>query len=165
MKRRYLPIGAVAALASSSVPNIARASSHREAPAIAFDPAADNTDLWAWVNAGAHDKLYIVASYNPLEEPAGGPNFNEFSDDVLYEIHIARGNKSLERRRHLPDRSSRSTAIPERRSGGPEGAARRRQGVLRAALRPHADLLGSPHRQQGRQDHTTVSARASRSRR
>jgi hypothetical protein len=95
MKRRYLLIGAVAALASSSVPNIARASSHREAPAIARDPAADNTDLWAWVEPGSHDKLNIVASYIPLEEPAGGPNFNEFSDDVLYEIHIARGNKSL----------------------------------------------------------------------
>ena len=34
---------------------LALASSHREAPAIGFDPAADNTDTWAWVNDGAHD--------------------------------------------------------------------------------------------------------------
>jgi hypothetical protein len=75
---------------------MAAASSHREAPAIGFDPAADNTDVWAWVNDGAHDKMTIVTSYNPLEEPSGGPNYNEFSDDVLYEIHITRGNKSLQ---------------------------------------------------------------------
>src|SRR6476659_6523636 len=95
MKRRHLVLGALAALASSSVVGLASASSHREAPAISRDPAADNTDLWAWVESGSHDKLNIVASYNPLEEPSGGPNFNQFSSDVLYEIHIARGNKSL----------------------------------------------------------------------
>src|SRR6185369_9559805 len=72
------------------------ASSHREAPVIATDPAADNTDLWAWVKPGTHDKLYIVAAYNPLEEPSGGPNFHSFSDDVLYEVHLARGASSLE---------------------------------------------------------------------
>ena len=74
----------------------ALASSHREAPSIALDPAADNTDLYAWVKPGAHDKLYILANYIPLEEPSGGPNFHTFSDEVLYEVHIARGNQSLE---------------------------------------------------------------------
>jgi Domain of unknown function (DUF4331) len=73
-----------------------RASSHREAPAISLDPAADNTDVYAWVTPGAHDKLYIVANYNPLEEPSGGPNFHKFDDDVRYEIHVARGPDSLE---------------------------------------------------------------------
>ena len=95
MKRSQLVLGALVALASSSVVNLASASSHREAPAISRDPAADNTDLWAWVESGTHDKLNIVASYIPLEEPSGGPNFNQFSDDVLYEIHVTRGNKSL----------------------------------------------------------------------
>src|SRR5678816_2989398 len=79
-------------LAGLLSPLMALASSHREAPAISFDPAADNTDLWAWVKPGTHDRLYIVASYNPLEEPAGGPNFHKFSDEVLYEIHISRGD-------------------------------------------------------------------------
>src|SRR5438552_18007225 len=95
MKGRHLFCGALAALSSLSVVSLASASSHREAPAISRDPAADNTDLWAWVDKGTHATLNIVASYNPLEEPSGGPNFNQFSDDVLYEIHIARGNKSL----------------------------------------------------------------------
>jgi hypothetical protein len=36
-----------------------------------------------------------VIAFNPLEEPAGGPNFNEFSDDVLYELHITRGAGQL----------------------------------------------------------------------
>src|SRR5262245_51360051 len=67
------------------------ASSHREAPLIADDPAADNTDVYAWVKPGTHDKLYVVANWIPLEEPAGGPNFNKFSDEVRYEIHIGRG--------------------------------------------------------------------------
>ncbi len=74
---------------------IAEASSHREAPLIAEDPSADNTDLYAWVTPGTHDKLYIVANFSPLEEPSGGPNFHKFSDDVRYEIHIGRGNHSL----------------------------------------------------------------------
>ncbi len=71
------------------------ASSHREAPAIAYDAAADNTDVYAWVNPGARDKLYILANYIPLEEPSGGPNFHTFSDDVRYTIHVARGADSL----------------------------------------------------------------------
>ncbi|MBV9948726.1 MAG: DUF4331 family protein, partial [Myxococcales bacterium] len=73
----------------------AAASSHREAPAISFDPAADNTDLWAWVSNDL-STLYVVAAYNPLEEPSGGPNFHKFSDDVLYQVHIARGDQSLD---------------------------------------------------------------------
>jgi hypothetical protein len=59
-------------LAGLLTPLLALASSHREAPAISFDPAADNTDLWAWIKPGAHDRLYIIAAYNPLEEPSGG---------------------------------------------------------------------------------------------
>ena len=86
---------AFCALGAMALPMNAQASSHREAPAISFDPAADNTDLWAWVKPTTHDTLYVVAAYNPLEEPSGGPNFHTFSDDVLYEIHIARGNTSL----------------------------------------------------------------------
>lgn len=95
MKLRHIIAGSLSALALTGAVSSASASSHREAPAIGFDPAADNTDVWAWVNDGAHDKLTIVAAYNPLEEPSGGPNYHEFSDDVLYEIHITRGNKSL----------------------------------------------------------------------
>jgi hypothetical protein len=84
-----------AALAAATVTGftaIAAASSHREAPAIAEDPSADNTDVYAWVQG---QNLIIIANYIPLEEPAGGPNFHKFSDDVLYEIHLARGGSDL----------------------------------------------------------------------
>ncbi|MEQ9504419.1 MAG: DUF4331 domain-containing protein [Deltaproteobacteria bacterium] len=85
----------VAAAGLVSTTQDAQASSHREAPMIAEDPAADNTDVYAWMSPN-RDKLYIVANYIPLEEPAGGPNFHKFSDDVRYEIHITRGANSLE---------------------------------------------------------------------
>ncbi len=65
-------------------------SSHKEAPGIANDAAADNTDVYAFVspddpNAGT---VTLIANFVPLQNPAGGPNFYEFGDDVLYEIHV-----------------------------------------------------------------------------
>src|SRR5215471_9440584 len=94
--KRTLLRTSFAAIAVLGFSASAGASSHREAPAISLDPAADNTDLYAWVTPGTHDKLYIVANYNPLEEPSGGPNFHKFDDDVRYEVHIARGPDSLD---------------------------------------------------------------------
>ena len=63
-------------------------SSHREAPEISKDPVADSADLYAFVSPDNPSTVTIVASYVPLQQPAGGPNFYEFGDDVLYEIHI-----------------------------------------------------------------------------
>jgi Domain of unknown function (DUF4331) len=63
-------------------------SSHREAPEISKDPVADSTDVYAFVSPNSPDHVTIIANYVPLEEPAGGPNFYEFGDDVLYEIKI-----------------------------------------------------------------------------
>jgi hypothetical protein len=66
-------------------------SSHREAPEIAKDPVADNTDLYAFVSPDAPDKVTIIANFIPLQSPFGGPNFFEFGDDVRYAIHITNG--------------------------------------------------------------------------
>src|SRR5437667_3660024 len=63
-------------------------SSHRGAPAISKDPVADNTDLYAFVDPADPSKVTLLANFIPLEEPAGGPNFFQFGDDVLYEILI-----------------------------------------------------------------------------
>jgi hypothetical protein len=63
-------------------------SSHREAPEISKDPVADSTDVYAFVSPDAPDTVTLIANYIPLQGPAGGPNFYEFGDDVLYEIHI-----------------------------------------------------------------------------
>ncbi len=63
-------------------------SSHREAPEISKDPVADNTDTYAFVSPENPDTVTIISNYIPLEDPAGGPNFFEFGDDVLYRINI-----------------------------------------------------------------------------
>jgi hypothetical protein len=75
-------------LARASGPEQAGASSHREAPVIADDPAADNTDLYAFRSPDRPDTVTLVANYIPLEEPAGGPNFAKFDDSVLYELKV-----------------------------------------------------------------------------
>jgi hypothetical protein len=63
-------------------------SSHREAPEISKDPVADSTDVYAFVSPDKPDTVTLIANYVPLQGPAAGPNFFEFGDDVLYEIHI-----------------------------------------------------------------------------
>jgi hypothetical protein len=63
-------------------------SSHREAPEISKDPVADSTDVYAFVSPDQPSTVTLIANYIPLQEPAGGPNFYEFGDDVLYEIHV-----------------------------------------------------------------------------
>lgn len=64
------------------------ASSHREAPLIAYDPQADNTDLYAFKNPNDSSKIIIIANYIPFEAPHGGPNWYTFGTNVRYEIHI-----------------------------------------------------------------------------
>src|SRR5579864_3411416 len=64
-------------------------SSHREAPEIASDPVADNTDVYAFVSPDAPDTVTLIANFIPGEDPAGGPNFYRFGDSVLYSINIA----------------------------------------------------------------------------
>jgi len=71
-------------------------TSHREAPKISKDPVADNTDLYAFVSPDKPDTATILANYIPLQEPAGGPNFNTFGDDVLYEIVIDNNGDGIE---------------------------------------------------------------------
>ncbi|MGI8776064.1 MAG: DUF4331 domain-containing protein [Acidimicrobiales bacterium] len=64
------------------------ASSHREAPLISQDPVADNTDVYAFQSPDKPNTTTLVANWIPLEEPAGGPNFYKFGDDVRYQIQI-----------------------------------------------------------------------------
>ncbi|MBF9219557.1 DUF4331 family protein [Hymenobacter ruricola] len=83
-------------LAWSGQHNTLEASSHREAPLIADDPLADNTDLYAFRSPefpgnDASAAVTIIANYIPLELPQGGPNYNTFGENVRYEIHIKNG--------------------------------------------------------------------------
>lgn len=63
-------------------------SSHREAPMIADDPTADNTDVYAFRSPRNANKVILVANYIPFELPDGGPNYYHFAEDVRYEIHV-----------------------------------------------------------------------------
>ncbi len=64
------------------------ASSHREAPLIASDPLADNTDLYAFRSPDDPNTVTIIANYIPGESPYGGPNYYTFGENIRYEIHI-----------------------------------------------------------------------------
>ena len=69
-------------------PPFSDASSHREAPLIADDPLADNTDVYAFRDPNDDDSVVLIANYIPLSHPDGGPNYNHFGEDIRYEIHV-----------------------------------------------------------------------------
>ncbi len=126
-------------------------SSHREAPEISKDPVADSTDVYAFVSPDRPDTVTLIANYIPLQKPDGGPNFYEFGDDVLYEIHISNAARP---RRTSPTSSSSHTKIRNKTTflynTGPITS------IDDADLEPAAVLLGDPDR--GRQ-HRRSSAR------
>src|ERR1041384_6286444 len=66
----------------------ALASSHREAPLIARDPQADNTDVYAFRSPDDTNTVTIIANFIPFQLPEGGPNYYTFGTNVRYEIHI-----------------------------------------------------------------------------
>ena len=73
-------------IAASLAPGTSTASSHREAPAIAGQPAYDNTDVYAF--AQADGKVNLIANWAPFSEPGGGPNFYPWATDARYKINI-----------------------------------------------------------------------------
>ena len=91
--RRLMPL-LVAVAVAWTVP--AEAASHREAPLISMDPAADNTDVYAFVSydaanlerAPAARRVTFIENVNPGQDPSDGPNYFNFSDEVLYAINI-----------------------------------------------------------------------------
>ena len=70
---------------------VAQASSHREALPVLNEPCADNTDTYAWVANGTHDKLYLIMNFNPLHEPGQGNQGFRACNGYRYEFHIGKG--------------------------------------------------------------------------
>ena len=64
------------------------AASHREAPLIALDPAADNTDVYAFRSWEDPSKVVFILNVLPGQDPSDGPNYFNFDDRVLYRILI-----------------------------------------------------------------------------
>ncbi len=71
-------------------------SSHREAPETSKDPVADDTEVYAFVSPDNAGTVTLIANFIPFQNPDGGPNFYEFGDDVLYEIHVYNGAGSAD---------------------------------------------------------------------
>jgi hypothetical protein len=66
------------------------ASSHREAPFIATQPAVDGTDFYMFrsYEAGRDKYVTMIADYIPFQDPQGGPNFYKFDPTAVYAINI-----------------------------------------------------------------------------
>lgn len=92
-KLAYIALVCVAAMPFMTP---AQASSHREALAVLNEPCADNTDTYAWVADGSHDKLYLIMNFNPLHEPGQGNHGLRACDGYRYEFHIGIGEKLLD---------------------------------------------------------------------
>ena len=87
--RATLTAVAAAALATLAAMPV-QASSHREAPSITGSPKVDGTDfyLFSSYEAGRSGFVTLIANYQPLQDPYGGPNYFKLDPNALYEIHI-----------------------------------------------------------------------------
>ncbi len=99
MRLRTVLTSAALAATTTLGAGVVTASSHREAPFISKNPKVDGTDLYAFMSyetgrtcpsatAGPCGYVTILANYEPLEGPAGGPNFFTMDPNALYEIQI-----------------------------------------------------------------------------
>lgn len=73
---------------AGSMASLSYGSSHREAPLIANDPLADNTDVYAFKSPDDPNSITIIANYIPAEFRNGGPNYYSFGENIRYEIHV-----------------------------------------------------------------------------
>lgn len=88
--RKNLLFGAMTAALLVGAAQV-QASSHREALPVLNEPCADNTDTYAWVADGTHDKLFLIMNFNPLHEPGQGNHGLRACDGYRYEFHIGTG--------------------------------------------------------------------------
>jgi hypothetical protein len=65
-------------------------ASHREAPLISRDPAADITDYFMFrsYEPGQDDNVVMIMDVFPGGEPSSGPNYFTFDPNVLYAFYV-----------------------------------------------------------------------------
>ena len=104
MRLRNLLTLSAACAALVAVDGTARASSHREAPFISKNPKTDASDFYMFRSYDAAHSLTsttdgyvtLIANYEPLQDPAGGPNFYPLDPDALYEVMVDNNGDGVE---------------------------------------------------------------------
>jgi hypothetical protein len=95
-KLTWLAIGVTAVLAAAVAASLAgqatppaEAASHREAPLISLDPAADITDFFFFrsYEPGMQDRVVLIMDVMS-EEPSSGPNYWNFDPSVVYSFSL-----------------------------------------------------------------------------
>ena len=96
MRPTHLTLTALAVSAVCAA-GLSMASSHREAPGITASPKVDATDFYMFRSyegisaagtGGRSDYVTLIANYQPLQAPYGGPNYFQMDPNALYEIHL-----------------------------------------------------------------------------
>lgn len=94
---RYAAVGALAATGGAH-PGAGWASSHREAPGITESPKVDGTDFYMFrsYERGRAGYVTLIANYQPLQAPYGGPNYFTMDPDAVYEIMVDADGDAVE---------------------------------------------------------------------
>ncbi len=73
-------------------------SSHREAPFVTEHPKVDATDFYLFrsYETGREGFVTLIANYQPLQAPYGGPNYFFMDPEALYEIHLDTDGDAVE---------------------------------------------------------------------
>lgn len=89
-------LGAVL-FASMAAITPARASSHMDAPLVTVDPAANTTDVYAFLTQNAFGQKFLTTALAvyPFEQPGIGPNTFRFDDRVAYDIHVSLDSNNI----------------------------------------------------------------------
>ena len=68
-----------------------------DAPLITLDPAANTTDVYAFVSQNAFGQKFLSTALAvfPFEQPGIGPNTFRFDDRVAYDIHVSLDNDDI----------------------------------------------------------------------
>ena len=84
------PVAIALAIASVLSAGVALGSSHREAPLITQSPKVDGTDFYMFrsYETGRTGYVTLLANYQPLQAPYGGPNYFLLDPNALYAIHV-----------------------------------------------------------------------------
>jgi hypothetical protein len=119
----------------------ALASSHREGPEITKLPKVDGTDLYAFrsYEPGREQFVTIIANYQGLQDPGGGPNYFTMDPDAVYDITIDNVGDAMEHltyRFKFTNKLLNSTGLTLTIGGVTEPIALRQSGSISKVMDP-----------------------------